>query len=158
MKNRASKVLELALYRLVARSVPQHFGGDPALRSRDSRSQREAGAAVLDLLAEAKVRDESSDVAQRARFGQQDVSRFEVPVDYRRPSKKRSLMFVLTFGCKRVHRGSPTMVAPQMTPWVLPNVGWWSNGSFGEVCPLQVSVGYTCSLLTAVSMNNGFAL
>lgn len=84
-EKRASKVperwKERALYRLVARTVPQHFGGDPALSSRDSRTQREAGATVLDLLAEAKVRDESSDVAQRAWSRQQDVSRFEVPVD-----------------------------------------------------------------------------
>lgn len=81
----------LAPYRLVARRVPQHLGGDPALRSGNSRAQGEAGAAVLDLLAEAKVGDESSDVAQRTRSRQQDVSGFEVPVDYRRPSRRRGL-------------------------------------------------------------------
>lgn len=83
------------MYRLVARSVPQNFGGDPALSSRDSRSQREAAAAVLDLLAEAKVRDERSDVAQGARSGQEDVSRFQVPVDCER--RKRPSFCVHTW-------------------------------------------------------------
>lgn len=102
-KEKASKVFKediaCASYRLVARSVPQNFGGDPALSSRDSRSQREAAAAVLDLLAEAKVRDERSDAAQGARSGQEDVSRFEVPVDCRGRSKENNPHFVFTLGC-----------------------------------------------------------
>lgn len=84
-----------AFYRFVARSIPQYFGGDPPLSSRDSWLQREAAATVLYFLTEPEVRDERSDVTQCAWSRQEDVSRFEVTMDYRRWSKK-VLSFVLT--------------------------------------------------------------
>lgn len=69
---------------VLLRGLLQHLGRDPALGARDAGAEAEALSSSLKLLAEAKIRDDSSDVPVAIRDGDEDVTGLQVTMDWKR--------------------------------------------------------------------------
>lgn len=70
--------------RVLLRGLLQHFGGDPALGARDAGAEAEALSSPLELLAEAEVRDDGSDLPMAIWDGDEDVTGLQVTMDWKR--------------------------------------------------------------------------
>lgn len=69
--------------RVLLRGLLQHLGCNPALGARDPGVEAEALPSPLKLLAEAKVRDDSTDLPVAIRDRDEDVTGLQVTVDWK---------------------------------------------------------------------------
>lgn len=70
--------------RVLLQHLLQHLGCDPALGARDARTKAEALSSPLQLLAEAKVRDDGSDLPMAVWDRDEDVTGLQVTVGWKR--------------------------------------------------------------------------
>lgn len=69
--------------RVLLRGLLQHLRRDPALSARDPGAEAEALSSPLKLLAEAKVRDDGSDLPMVIWDGDEDVTGLQVTMDWK---------------------------------------------------------------------------